>query len=315
MVGARCRLGRMKLRHAVLVLGATVLLVSAAGAAGGAEPARIVFVSKLPMVPVPPNLNVPHLYSVGADGRGRRDLGAASTWIELSPDRATVAVIRDGDIWVLNADGSGQRRLLAPPPGQPFSSFRWSPDGRKLAALSSDEVWLTNLDGSGQRQLVTAAPGASWENDLSWSPDGRKLAIGSISGTRAGPTCQKYCVQWLVDIVGVGGNRIRSIPDARHPAWSPDGKRIALEQAAFAQQEDSRVVVRRADGSAPRTISDRCVQCSGCWSYPTWSPDGKRISFISDECDEVFTVGEVVIVRSTGPTRARVIPAVYNPSW
>ena len=62
------------LRVSVLVLGATVLLVSAAGAAGGGGEGRIVFASDLPRYPPPANLDLSRIYSVGADGRGRRSL-------------------------------------------------------------------------------------------------------------------------------------------------------------------------------------------------------------------------------------------------
>ena len=87
-----------------------------------------------------------------------------------------------GALWVMNADGSGQRRLAPAFPG-----MRWSPDGQKITfaaivvqpdRLTSD-VYVMNADGSGQEKL-TSDPG--WESGLAWSPDGRKIAFVSGLG-------------------------------------------------------------------------------------------------------------------------------------
>ena len=66
---------------------------------------------------------------------------------------------RDGTdgIYVMNADGSGQRRLTRQlGDGAPA----WSPDGRKIAFCSvrrQREVYVMNADGSGQRRLTREA--------------------------------------------------------------------------------------------------------------------------------------------------------------
>ena len=86
----------------------------------------------------------------------------------------------------MNADGSGQRRLVRDTwniPTQPWvvgniGAPRWSPDGRRLLFVSrrdrNPEVYVVNADGSGQHRL-THAPGT--DSDPTWSPDGRKIAF------------------------------------------------------------------------------------------------------------------------------------------
>jgi dipeptidyl aminopeptidase/acylaminoacyl peptidase len=82
---------------------------------------------------------------------------------------------RDGrfDAYVMNVDGSGQRRLTAKPE-VPFPV--WSPDGRKVAFHSFDrpqwsgnaDLYVMNADGSGLLRLTRDAK----VGGAVWSPDG-----------------------------------------------------------------------------------------------------------------------------------------------
>ena len=64
------------------------------------------------------------------------------------------------EIYVVNANGSGQRNLTRNPAydGDPA----WSPDGRKLGFVSNRDgsygVYVMNADGSGQRRLAQRSP-------------------------------------------------------------------------------------------------------------------------------------------------------------
>ena len=79
-----------------------------------------------------------------------------------------------GVLWVMNRDGSGQRRLAAA-----FKGVRWSPDGQKIAFAAwsgkTSDVFVMNADGSGKQRL-TSDPG--WDGGVAWSPDGQKIEIG-----------------------------------------------------------------------------------------------------------------------------------------
>ena len=57
------------------------------------------------------------------------------------------------DLYVVNADGSGLRRLTRHAENVP-RSFAWSPDGRTIAFLHNREVYIVKADGSDERRLT-----------------------------------------------------------------------------------------------------------------------------------------------------------------
>ena len=118
--------------------------------------------------------------------RSERDRPSASERAACRPRCAR------SEIYVINADGSGLRRLTHnwKSDGAPV----WSPDGRKILFLRSGwepanvsgDVYVMNADGSDQRNLTRSAthPFAT-DTAPSWSPDGRKILFVS-SRTRNG---------------------------------------------------------------------------------------------------------------------------------
>jgi TolB protein len=141
-----------------------------------------------------------------------------------SPDGRTVAFALvpttgaggPGGVYVVGADGSGQRQLSD---GAVFSGPRWSPDGTKLVfgdwQGERADVWVIGADGAGLTNLTNDHGGQA--GDPAWSPDGARLAFASEGDI------------WVMNADG-SGKRVVSGPDLddASPAWSPDATKIAF---------------------------------------------------------------------------------------
>ncbi len=82
------------------------------------------------------------------------------------------AVFFAREVWVMNADGTGKRRVAANTGGD--ASPSWSPDGKKIVfSRNSTDIWVVNADGTGQKRL-TFTP-----HSRSATPPTRPTAPGS----------------------------------------------------------------------------------------------------------------------------------------
>lgn len=117
------------------------------------------------------------IHVMNPDGSGQSALiGPQSDNPNWSPDgsRITFSSDRAGlfhpDIYVANADGSGQTRLTTTM-NDHYSV--WAPDGGKIAFGSyrdgTGEIYVMNPDGSGQTR-ITNSPAGVWNDRPDWQP-------------------------------------------------------------------------------------------------------------------------------------------------
>jgi Tol biopolymer transport system component len=186
-------------------------------------------------------------------------------------------------------------------PAQPDSNTN------RLIAITSgsqnngDEVFIMDMDGQ-NRKDITNHP-ASDVSPL-WSPDGKHIAFRSNRNGRITVTCYGAgddCIYELF-VVEPDGTGLRQITKGWtfSPAWSPDGKQIAFVRSFKSDASPNPsdpflydIYIVNSDGTNLRNLTNS----PGYYYQPRWSPDGKKIAFLSKEASYLGTIN---IINSDG---------------
>jgi dipeptidyl aminopeptidase/acylaminoacyl peptidase len=275
---------------------AVAAVLSGSPPALAAGPGRIAYVSD--------RGNAGDIYMVTLDGSAPQRLTTTGEREEdpaVSPDGRTIAYTRVGELWLMNADGSGQRMLS----GQYSHRPAWSPDGRTIAfwgiraAHSGHGIYTIGADGSGLRR-VTAAGDSRAATMPSYSPDGSTIVF------------QRDTFLTLIGSNGLGDRTVSTAFSGVIPDWSPDGSRIAF--SIEVPEGSTEIHTVAPDGSGLQRLTD---SPSGDIA-PSWSPDGRQIAFGSQRDGN----GELYVMNSDGSGVTRIThdpdghgPYDGGPSW
>jgi Tol biopolymer transport system component/subtilisin family serine protease len=202
------------------------------------------------------------------------------------------------EIYVMNANGSGQTRLTNNKHWDWQPS--WSPDRTRIAFASNPDgcldIYVMNANGFNQVNL-TKNPGID-DYDPTWSPDGSSIAFTSSRGNN-----QIY----VMTADGSGQKNLTELGVNVNPAWSPDGKHIAFQSGRDGGWD---IYVMNADGSGQKNLTK-----NKCWNKnPAWSPDSKRIAFQSERDDNL----DIYVMNADGSGQTRLTNNSKEdryPSW
>jgi len=222
-----------------------------------------------------------------------------------------------GDIYVVNADGTGLRWLTQ---GMDPS---WSPDGTQVVFARWTEPWgifAIYPDGSSERVLFSSNVARS----PVWSPDGSQIAF--FFTTEGWHTAWKIWIdgfgwyyiergymqtEWHLGVVNVADGSLHE-PYCDNlsfsPSWTVDGQRLVYDG-------EQGLMISEANGANNVPFTDNVQD-----HFPVMSPDGSQIAFQYWQHDhwEIFAMGADGLGRwpltSSSPLLER-RPNNVSPAW
>jgi Tol biopolymer transport system component/DNA-binding winged helix-turn-helix (wHTH) protein len=171
-----------------------------------------------------------------------------------------------------------------------------APNGRALAYASDRsggfEIVVKALTAGGGEMALTSD--GQQNVQPAWSPDGDYVAYHSM---RRGGV-------WIVPALGGAPRQVSAF--GSKPAWSPDGRRLAFQSdpladigpTAYGANVPSTIWTVARDGGDLRRLTES-TQPIGGHASPAWSPDGRRIAFVT---------------YSAAPARLWSVPAAGGPA-
>jgi dipeptidyl aminopeptidase/acylaminoacyl peptidase len=181
-------------------------------------------------------------------------------------------------IFVMNADGSGQRQLTQGPRDDRHPV--WMPDGKSILFDSDDgkaeEIWLVNVADGSEHQVTHLGAEANFAGP---SPDGQRISFfffkdqvldlwtARIDGSDARPL--------TTDMASAQNNQCTFA--CHQAAWSADGQTLAFTQGS----RDS-IWTIHSDGSDARQI----VSNNDLNHFPWFMPDG-RLGYVAEHVSPI----------------------------
>jgi dipeptidyl aminopeptidase/acylaminoacyl peptidase len=201
---------------------------------------------------------------------------------QLSPDGRIVAFVRtttdpesgrrNGDIWRVAADGSGEAKELIGG-DKTENTPRYSPDGKRIAFIATrdgaPQVYIADADGDGVKKLTDLAKGV--QPPLVFSPDGSKVAF--VSDVYA--ECQdQACTKRKHEQGEKNPVKVRRLTRLLYRHWD-EWRENVRHHVFVADVESGRTIdVTPGDFDSPPVMQE-----DGSIAF---SPDGREIAFVSN---------------------------------
>lgn len=257
----------------------------------------------------------------------RRDASNVNIGASISPTGDRVAYFSDRgqytDIYIISAlDGQLLNRFVKGSRNVSFESlpsFRsaltWSPDGEKLAFTAQSQARDVLYIGEAESGKIVRKYKNEFDGLLypTWHPENDSIVVVAIKDGRSD--------LYLVTPDGEFERLTDDTWDEKEPKWSPDGRSIVFSSDRAHPVVLTAVAVAGGFGNygiysldmETREITS-VLNTSGADTQPTWSPDGRRLLFVSTRNGAqdayLFDLRDSTFIQLTN-----MIGGVFSLSW
>jgi Tol biopolymer transport system component/TolA-binding protein len=198
--------------------------------------------------------------------------GAVNVTFSWSPNGDKIALIHEDDIWTVNLKNGEKKQLTHTKESENW--IDWSPDGKMLKYYITKghnrNLYVIPENGNNSKLIFKNL------STCNWSPDGKKAAIESEGEIKIISMETGEVLENIVSTEELGIERFYSSivysPDGKHLAficdYHEDGYKTVLYKYSFENKE----ITRLTDGPN-----------NGFQYALYWSPDGKWISYLTQE--------------------------------
>lgn len=266
-------------------------------------------------------------------------VGSTSLKEESSESRLWMVPFEGGEALPMTAKGTSASRPRFSPDGKYLAFLSSRSSGGPNADRARSQVWVLDRRGGEAQQLTEVMQGVQ---SYDWSPDGKKLVLliqdprpeeteaheQREQGVR--PVRPKADPPAVVDrllfkrdyqgyldrrrthiyVFDVADKKLTQITsgdyDDGQPAWSPDGRFIAFVSNRTSEPDansDSNIWVVAADNPDKGQTLIQVTNNPGPDNQPAWSPDGKRITYVTSTQPELlwYATNHLAVVSAPAP--------------
>jgi len=179
----------------------------------------------------------------------------------------------------------------------------------------SGDIYTVAPDGADLVRLTTFGDAFA----STWSPDGTRIAFGRVGSNHN------------IFVMDADGANLRQVTigteEKMQPAWSPDGRSLAYVQYSGVGHSGELSLRKVSVDGGAATVLATCGMCTylsgeSCeCQWPTYSPDGSSIAYVSwvpRDVDPGIRVPSVFLMRADGSGGTNLLPRGmwgHLPRW